>query len=56
VVVPPSDVQAVALIVEMLAPPQGSISAVIDLTIDDPSSDKGNQKADVEMVDASVLP
>jgi hypothetical protein len=34
------------------APPQGSIPAVIDLTIDDPPSDKGKQKADVEMVDA----
>jgi hypothetical protein len=26
--------------------------AVIDLTVDDPPSDKGKQKADVEMVDA----
>jgi hypothetical protein len=40
----------------MLAPPQGSILAVIDLTIDDPPSDKGNQKADVKMVDASDWP
>jgi hypothetical protein len=29
---------------------------VIDLTIDDPSSDKGKQKADVEMVDAPGRP
>jgi hypothetical protein len=29
---------------------------VIDLTIDDPSSDKGKQKADVEMVDAPDRP
>jgi hypothetical protein len=40
----------------MLAPPQGSILAVIDLTIDDPPSDKGKQKADVEMVDAPDRP
>jgi hypothetical protein len=32
--------------------PQGSILAVIDLTIDDPPFDKGKQKADIEMVDA----
>jgi hypothetical protein len=32
--------------------PQGSASAVIDLTIDDPPSDKGKQKADIKMVDA----
>jgi hypothetical protein len=41
---------------ERPAPPQGSISAVIDLTIDDPPSDKGKQKADVEMVDAPDRP
>jgi hypothetical protein len=29
---------------------------MIDLTIDDPPSDKGKQKADVEMVDASDRP
>jgi hypothetical protein len=29
---------------------------MIDLTIDDPPSDKGKQKADVEMVDASDQP
>jgi hypothetical protein len=32
------------------------ILAVIDLTIDDPPSDKGKQKADVEMVDALDRP
>jgi hypothetical protein len=36
--------------------PQWSASAVIDLTIDDPPSDKGKQKANVEMVDASDWP
>jgi hypothetical protein len=30
--------------------------AVIDLTIDDPPSDKGKQRADVEMVDALDRP
>jgi hypothetical protein len=40
----------------MLAPPQGSIPAVIDLTVDDPPSDKGKQKVDVEMVDAPDWP
>jgi hypothetical protein len=29
---------------------------VIDLTVDDPPSDKGKQKADVEMVDAPDQP
>jgi hypothetical protein len=29
---------------------------VIDLTVDDPPSDKGKQKADVEMVDAPDWP
>jgi hypothetical protein len=42
-------VQAVAPTVETSAQPQGSILAVID----DPPSDKGKQKADVEMVGAS---
>jgi hypothetical protein len=37
-------------------PPQGSTSVVIDLAVDDPPSDKGKQKADVEMVDASDRP
>jgi hypothetical protein len=56
VVVPPSNVQAVAPTVETSAPPQGSISVVIDLTIDDPPSNKGKQKEDVEMVDAPDRP
>jgi hypothetical protein len=56
VVVPPSNVQAVAPTNERLAPPQGSTPSVIDLTIDDPPSDKGKQKADVEMVDAPDRP
>jgi hypothetical protein len=56
VVVPPSNVQAVAPTDERPALPQGSILAVIDLTVDDPPSDKGKQKADVEMVDASDRP
>jgi hypothetical protein len=56
VVVPPSIVQAVVPTVETPAPPQGSTPAVIDLTVDDPPSDKGKQKADVETVDASDRP
>jgi hypothetical protein len=56
VVVPPSNVQAVAPIVETSAPPQGSIPSVIDLTVDDHPSDKGKQKADVEMVDVPDRP
>jgi hypothetical protein len=55
-VVPPSNVQAVVPTVETSVPPQGSILAVIDLTVDDPPSDKGKQKADVEMVDAPDRP
>jgi hypothetical protein len=46
----------VAPTVETPAPPQGSIPAVIDLTVDDPPSDKGKQKADIEMVDAPDQP
>jgi hypothetical protein len=56
VVMPPSIVQAVVPTVETPAPPQGSTSAVIDLTVDDPSSDKGKQKADVETIDAPDWP
>jgi hypothetical protein len=52
VVMPPSIIQAVVPIVETPAPPQGSTSAVIDLTVDDPPSDKGKQKADVETINA----
>jgi hypothetical protein len=49
---PPPNVQAVALTDRRLVLPQGSTPAMIDLTIDDPPSDKGKQKADIEMVDA----
>jgi hypothetical protein len=53
---PPPSVQAEALTNGRLVLPQGSTSAVIDLTIDDPPSNKGKQKADVEMVDATDWP
>jgi hypothetical protein len=56
VVVPPSIIQAVVLTVETVAPPQGSTPAMIDLIVDDPPSDKGKQKADIEMVDAPDRP
>jgi hypothetical protein len=46
----------VAPTIETPAPPQGSIPAIIDLTVDDPPSDKGKQKADIEMVDAPDRP
>jgi hypothetical protein len=32
------------------------IPAIINLTVDDPSSDKGKQKEDIEMVDAPDRP
>jgi hypothetical protein len=54
--VPPPIVQAVVPVVEMLAPPQGSTPALIDLTIDDSPSDKGKQKADVETAEAPDRP
>jgi hypothetical protein len=53
VAIPPPNVQAVTPTDGRPVPPQGSTPAVIDLTVDDPSSDKGKQKADVEMVNAS---
>jgi hypothetical protein len=56
VVMPPSNMQAMAPTVETPGPPQGSILAIIDLTIDYPPSDKGKQKADVEVVDAPDRP
>jgi hypothetical protein len=56
VVVPPSIVQAVVPIVKMLAPPQGSTPAVIDLTVDGPPSNKGKQKVNVDTVDALDRP
>jgi hypothetical protein len=56
VVVPPSNVQAVVLIVVMPALPQGSTPAVIDLTVDDSPSYRGKQMADIETVDAPDRP
>jgi hypothetical protein len=56
VVVPLPNVQAVVPSDKRPAPPQGSTPVVIDLTIDDPPSDKGKQKADVKMVDAPDRP
>jgi hypothetical protein len=56
VVVPPSIVQAVVPTVETLAPSQGLTSAMIDLTVDNPPSDKGKQKSDVETIDAPDRP
>jgi hypothetical protein len=56
VVVPLPNVQAVAPTDKRPSPPQGSILAIIDLTIDDPPSDKGKQKANIKMVDAPDRP
>jgi hypothetical protein len=42
--------------VETLAPSQGSTPALIDLTIDDSSSNKGKQEADVETAEAPDRP
>jgi hypothetical protein len=55
-VVPPPDAQAEVLASGGCLPTQGSTPAVIDLTFDDSPSNKGKQKADVEMVDASGRP
>jgi hypothetical protein len=56
VVLPPSNVQAVVPTVETPALPQGLTPTVIDLTVDDPPSDKGKQKAGVETIDAPDWP
>jgi hypothetical protein len=40
----------------MLVLPLGSTLPLIDLTVDESPSDKGKQKADVEMVEASDRP
>jgi hypothetical protein len=40
-------------VVEVLAPPQGSTPALIDLTLDDSPADKGKQVADVEAAEAA---
>jgi hypothetical protein len=37
----------------VLAPPQGSTPALIDLTINDSPADKGKQETDVETIEAS---
>jgi hypothetical protein len=50
---PPPIVQAVALVVEVPAPPQGSTPALIDLTVDDSPIDKGKQEADVKTAEAA---
>jgi hypothetical protein len=47
-VAPPPIVQAVVLVVEVSAPPQGSTPALINLTLDDSPANKGKQVADVE--------
>jgi hypothetical protein len=39
-----------------LLPPQGSTPTIIDLTSDDTPYNKGKQKVDVEMVNASDQP
>jgi hypothetical protein len=49
-------VQAVVPAVKTLVLPLGSTSPLINLTIDESPSDKGKQKADVEMVEASDRP
>jgi hypothetical protein len=51
--VPSPIVQAVAPVVEVLALPQGSTLALIDLTVDDSPADKGKQEANVEMAEAA---
>jgi hypothetical protein len=52
-VVPQPIIQAMAPIVEVLAPPQGSALALIDLIVDDSPADKGKQKVDVETAEVS---
>jgi hypothetical protein len=54
--VPPPDAQAEVPVSGEALPPQGPTPTVIDLTSNDPLSDKGKQKADVKMVDASNRP
>jgi hypothetical protein len=51
--VPPPIVQAVESVVEVLALPQGSTLALIDLTVDDSPADKGKQEANVETAEAA---
>jgi hypothetical protein len=54
--VPSPDAQADVPVSGEPLPPQGPTPTVIDRTSDDPPSDKGKQKADIEMVDASDRP
>jgi hypothetical protein len=53
---PPPNAQTEAPTGEGSLSPQGLTPTVIDLTSDDTPSDKGKQKADIEMVDASDQP
>jgi hypothetical protein len=53
VVVPPPIVQAMVPVAEVVAPPEGSTSALIDLTLDDSPTDKGKQVANVEAAEAA---
>jgi hypothetical protein len=54
--VPSPDAQAEVPVSREPLPPQGPTPTVIDLTSDDSPSDKGKQKVDVEMLDASDRP
>jgi hypothetical protein len=56
VAAPPPDAQAEVTTSGMLLPLRGPTPTMIDLTSDDPPSDKGKQKANVKMVDASDRP
>jgi hypothetical protein len=56
VAAPLPSAQAEALASGGLPPPQGLLATVIDLTSNDPLSDKGKEKADIEMVDATDQP
>jgi hypothetical protein len=53
VAAPPPNAQAEASAGGVLFPPQGSTPTMIDFTSNDPPSDKGKQKMDVETVDAA---
>jgi hypothetical protein len=48
----PQQDQPVEPAVEVVAPPQGSTPALIDLTLNDSPADKGKQVADVEVAEA----
>jgi hypothetical protein len=50
--VPPSVIPVVGPVVEVVAPAQGSTSALIDLTLDDSTVDKGKQVVGVEGAEA----